>query len=169
MAKIKTCKVCKNEFEQRSTLQAVCSPRCFNEHKQNKEAARIKPREAAKSAAKELAQMAFNAYIRARDKGRPCISCGAPWTDEHQAGHYVPVSSGNVLRFDEDNCHGQCRRCNMELSGNLAAYRIGLIGRIGHDAVCRLEQDRRVSVRDTEIDFGAIAKMYKDKRKELQG
>ena len=45
----------------------------------------------------------FNEYIRIRDKGQPCISCG-----QHnylQAGHFYAVSGYDGLRFDEDSAN----------------------------------------------------------------
>lgn len=79
---------------------------------------------------KQDAQKAFNAYIRKRDEGKPCISCGE--YKPLQAGHYYPVSTYDGLRFDEDNCHGECARCNCWDEGHLIAYRENLIERIGH-------------------------------------
>lgn len=56
------------------------------------------------------AQAAFNAFIRARDAGQPCICCGQPLGmgdigGRYDAGHYRSTGSASHLRFDEANCH----------------------------------------------------------------
>jgi hypothetical protein len=93
------------------------------------------------------AQTAFNTFIRARDAGKPCISCGTPLSNEpntYDAGHYRSVGSAPHMRFVEDNCHGQCKHCNNYLAGNHVAYRQRLIERIGLQAVESIERDNTV-------------------------
>jgi hypothetical protein len=85
------------------------------------------------------AQKVFNAYIRQRDEGLPCISCGS--YNGNQAGHYFSVKGFSALRFNEWNIHLQCAGCNMYKHGNQAMYRIGLVERIGEKAVKELEQE----------------------------
>ena len=79
------------------------------------------------------AQTAVNRYIRARDKGKPCISCGKPDNGKHQrhAGHYQSRGAHPELAYNVLNNHGQCATCNTYLSGNLIDYRKGLIVRYG--------------------------------------
>jgi len=83
-------------------------------------------------------QSAFNEWIRLRDAGQPCISCGSYQGDWH-AGHYRSVGSEPALRFEPDNVHKQCALCNTILCGSLAGYRINLIERIGLERVEWLE------------------------------
>lgn len=86
---------------------------------------------------KKLAQVHHNKYIRKRDEGLPCISCGNnKGTD---AGHYIAVGSCDALRYDEDNTHLQCGSCNRFKGGNQINYRFGLEQRIGVDRLIRLE------------------------------
>ena len=85
----------------------------------------------------EAAQRVFNKYIRNRDEGLPCISCGGE--NANQAGHYFPVKGFSYLRFHEWNVNRQCPGCNMWLHGNQAMYRIGLVKKIGEKAVMELE------------------------------
>lgn len=101
------------------------------------------------------AQQAFNEFIRWRDQlaGRACISSGKQldWSGNAvDAGHYRSVGSAPHLRFDERNCHAQTKQDNRFLSGNAVDYRIGLIARIGLEAVEALEADQ--SVRKYTID-----------------
>ena len=78
-----------------------------------------------------LAQSAVNAYVRARDEGMPCISCGE--MKPLQAGHYWSVGARPEMRFDEANIHGQCSRCNIDLAGNREAFRAGIVDRLGSE------------------------------------
>jgi len=71
----------------------------------------------------------FNRYIRLRDQGKPCISCGE--YNELQAGHYFAVSGYKALRFDEDNVHGECARCNCFDESHLIGYGQNIINKIG--------------------------------------
>lgn len=85
----------------------------------------------------EKAQRVFNAHVRERDKELGCISCGA---EVEQAGHYHSQGHHSALRYDPINTNGQCRRCNMFLSGNLIKYRQGLVRKYGEQIVLELEE-----------------------------
>ena len=184
MAKRK-CKVCGTVFEKQRPLQFVCSTACgvrYQRDQKRKAAVNAeqaaKRKERAKMAAMrhrletipeltKKAQAAFNRYIRLRDRGMPCISCGAPWKENFQACHYVPAGRSNKLRFDEDNVHGGCVRCNLYESGNLRGYRIGLIGRIGVERVEQLETDHEVRKWAKE-ELRELAAEYRRKAREIE-
>ena len=109
------------------------------------------------------AQEAFNAFIRERDKGLPCISCGGTG-NKMTAGHFKTDKS---LRFHPDNCHGQCWwNCNMNKSGNIAEYRPNLVLKIGDERVEYLEQ-YHPPANWTLFDIIEIKKLYRVKLKEL--
>lgn len=118
------------------------------------------------------AQTAFNAYIRARDAGKPCICCGKPLAQSSvgggfDAGHYRSVGSAPHLRFNEDNCHGQTKQCNRWGAGRAVDYRIGLIERIGLARVEALESDNKPKLY-THDDLRHIRDSYKLKLKEMK-
>jgi hypothetical protein len=115
------------------------------------------------------AQTAFNGFIRARDSGKPCISCGRPLSDQpntYDAGHYRSVGSAPHMRFVEDNAHGQCKKCNMYMSGNHTEYRKGLIERIGVRSVELIEADNtlRKYTREALIE---LAKHYREQKRKI--
>lgn len=85
------------------------------------------------------AQASVNRYIRLRDQGKPCISCGRHHQGQWHAGHYRSVGANPEMRFLEMNIHAQCAPCNNHLSGNIINYRIGLIARYGVEIVEWLE------------------------------
>lgn len=74
-------------------------------------------------------QNIFNSYIRKRDDGKACISCGK--YKILQAGHYFAVKGYEGLRFDEDNVHGECAGCNCFDESHLINYTTNLVERIG--------------------------------------
>lgn len=118
------------------------------------------------------AQIAFNAYVRERDKNQPCICCGQPLGAQQvgggfDAGHYRSVGSAPHLRFDERNCHGQRKSCNRYGSGRSVDYRLGLIARIGLAEVESLEADNDPKKYSID-DLKAIKAKYKAKLKELK-
>ena len=113
-------------------------------------------------------QSAFNAWVRARDAGQPCISCGRFHNGQNHAGHYRPAGSNPELRFEPDNCHLQCAPCNSHLSGNLTNYRPALIAKIGLERVEWLEGWHEPK-RYRREDYQAIEAEYKAKLKELIG
>lgn len=112
------------------------------------------------------AQAAFNAWVRARDAGQPCISCGRFHQGQNHAGHYRPAGSNPELRFEPDNCHLQCAPCNSHLSGNLGKYRPALIAKIGLERVEWLEGLHEPK-RYRADDYKDIERIYKSKLKEL--
>jgi len=154
--KPKPCRNCKEDFIPFNSLQVCCSPSCaiqwgrFKKERdrkrqekslktaKRKDIAERRERLRTRSDHLSMAQMAFNRYIRARDHGSLCISCRNP-PKKINAGHYRSRGSAPELRFDEDNCHIQCEKCNSYLSGNAIEYRINLINKIGIKRVEILE------------------------------
>lgn len=128
------------------------------ERKRLREARELKSRKRAiktKSDWMKEAQAAFNSYIRARDYGKPCISCGCyeqdRFTGGHfDCGHYRSRGAAAHLRFNVFNAHGQCKRCNRELSGNVVEYRLRLAKRYSAEMVQRIEQDNGARTFDIE-------------------
>ena len=171
--KAKTCEVCERVFVPDRMGQLVCRPACAmarvrNAKKAERESVRAR-KEAIKSKADwaREAQTAFNAWIRARDEGLPCISCGRHHQGQWHAGHYLSTGARPELRYTESNVHRQCAPCNTHLSGNAVLYRIGLINRIGSDAVEWLEGPHELP-KLTADDYRAIRDTYRQKLKEIK-
>lgn len=90
---------------------------------------------------KKRVQSKVNEYVRLRDKGLPCISCGKiPRTPT--AGHLWSQGEHGILRYELDNINSQCVACNLFKHGNLLEYKIGLIKKIGPDRVAYLDDHR---------------------------
>ena len=115
------------------------------------------------------AQVVFNAFIRVRDKGKPCISCGKQigYNEKHDAGHFYSGGGHSNLRFNENNVHSQCVHCNQHLSGNLIPYAINLPTRIGQQAFDELHELAYIPKKWTIDECKQIIEIYKQKTKEL--
>ena len=96
---------------------------------------------------RKKAQQVFNLWVRKSEEGNPCISCGNP--SPTQAGHYYSAGHYPSLAFELDNCHFQCVRCNMYLSGNLIEYRKNLIKLIGEERMNTLDNKAALSKRNS--------------------
>jgi Bacteriophage Lambda NinG protein len=173
------CAVCKEPFVKRSPWQSVCNLKCAailvdsrNKKTERKETKARKEALKTRSDYMKDAQKAFNAYIRARDADKPCISCGVPLKQEalgggYDCGHYRSVGSAPHLRFHPDNAHGQCKKCNRYLSGNAVEYRKNLVSRIGLNLLELLERDQ--CVRKYTIEgLQMLTSDYKKLTKELK-
>lgn len=155
----KACRHCATTFTATRPMQHACGTDCAlamaRAKRESQEAKAAKLERAAKRAAKAAGraklktradhlkdcQAAFNAWVRERDHGLPCISCGRHHQGQIHAGHYRTVGAHPELRFEPANCHKQCAPCNNHLSGNIIEYRKGLLQRIGAELVDWLEGD----------------------------
>lgn len=116
------------------------------------------------------AQVAFNAYIRERDRTKPCICCGQPLGagevgGSFDCGHYRSTGSASHLRFDERNAHAQRKVCNRWGAGRAVDYRLGLVQRIGLEAVVALESSNTPH-KWTREELIAIRGHYRQKLKD---
>lgn len=180
--KPKTCKACRQKFVPRSPLQVACGVPCAIEHGTKvtiQQKAKQQRQERAETKKKLLAlepleyylkkaERACNAYIRKRDEGQGCISCGRHDADVWNAGHFISVGANRTLRFDEDNIHLQCARpCNKDKGGNIHEYRKGLLKKIGPERVARLDGWHE-PVKMTREKAQEIEAYYKTKLRALK-
>ena len=117
----------------------------------------------------KIAVRHYHLFIRQRDEGKACISCGRYTTLE--CGHFFSAGHHPALRFDEDNTHGQCKRCNRFLHGNLTEYQKNLAFRIGDERLTALllknEQFKRKGYKWDRFSLIEIIEKYKRINKEL--
>lgn len=195
-------KSCGEKFSPGNSLQRGCSPQCCRQlrdekvekqvakgmrllerqrreqererkrqHRADKE--RVKPR----AKLREEAIQAFNAYIRLRDDGLPCITCERPaWMVEQDppltggvwhAGHFQSTGSAPEKRFDEDNVHRQCASCNRPGGHSRETYEASLRARIGDERVDATLAPREAA-RYTVDDFRRIRDTYRRRTRELK-
>jgi len=175
--KQKLCKAegCDNTFPQWNSTEVACSIPCalaVVDQKKKKvykqETARMKSeaRKTSKPYQLKKTEEACNAYIRERDKGKPCVSCGAE-VYTMTAGHYRSVGAHPELRYEETNIAGQCWwNCNRNKSGNIIEFRKELILRLGETRLAWIEGPHD-SKNYTLDDLARIREHYKDKLKAL--
>lgn len=178
------CKFCKKPAASKFGLNYFCDTECAYKQaratqakKADKDASEQRKRDREKLRQlksrsewlKEL-QVVFNRFIRLRDAGLPCISCGHPDDGSRQrhASHYKSVGGNPALRFDPNNCHSSCSICNNWLSGNLVPYRVALIAKVGQPEVDRLES-KQEPLKLTIPEIQVLIVEYKAKCKSLTG
>lgn len=172
------CKICQSEFTKRSMTHKVCGTDCSlifakqeRERRERKQDKVRKEKLKSRSDYIKEAQIAFNTYIRERDRAKGCVSCGASLRLEgigggYDCGHYRSIGSAPHLRFDERNAAGQCKKCNRYGAGRPVDYRIVLRRRIGLEALELLESDQTPRHFTIE-ELKAIKQEYKEKLKNL--
>lgn len=176
--KLKACKTCGSSFSPWSSTQTVCGRTCAAKLVKTEKVAEKAKDRATRESLKTIpqliaeAQKEFNAFIRERDRNQSCISCGTSLQKEavgggFDCGHYRSTGSAAHLRFDERNAHGQCKQCNRWGAGRAVDYRIGLVARIGLEAVESLESDNEPIKWDRET-LRQIKVIYRAKCRELK-
>jgi len=171
------CKNCGLVFQKKTPLQFVCSVSCSIEYAKkqrekkkkkdwNKRKAEIKQSLKTKQDYEKELEALFNKFIRLRDAGKPCISCGTSLSGKFDAGHYYPAGSYKNIRFDEMNVHGQCVHCNQHKHGNITEYTLRLPERIGKESFDQLVLDRLKERHYTIPELIELKVIYKDKIKK---
>lgn len=168
------CKNCKEKFEpirfnQKYCLNKMCVDAWVQEAKVKNWKKKKKKMQEDLETVQDLvkaAQLVFNKFIRMRDKDELCISC-KQIPKKVNAGHFYNANNHWNVRFDEDNVHVQCERCNSYLSGNLIEYRQNLLTKIGLERFGQLEAKARVTRKFTKDELKELIKKYKKKVSEL--
>ena len=107
----------------------------------------------------------FSKFIRLRDAMPSgmfrCISCGKiKPIDQADCGHFhsrIHMST----RFDEDNCHAECRYCNRFSADHLIGYRENLIKKIGEQRFTLLEVKAHETKKWSHFELEMLIKYYK--------
>lgn len=111
----------------------------------------------------------FSVFIRQRDSNSngyvTCITCGGVyhWM-EVDCGHYVPRNHKNT-RFDEQNCHGQCRRCNRFQNGNMDVYSLKMIEKYGKNILNEMQKRKNIIKQWSVSELEERIEYYKSKVK----
>jgi len=116
---------------------------------------------------KAAAKLACHRYIKARDKGLPCICCNRPLNGKIDAGHFLESGNNPLIRYHEDNIHAQSVYCNQFKGGNPKGYEENLRLKIGDERVEWLFTQKGGTVKRTCEDYKSIELHYKQKLKDL--
>lgn len=117
----------------------------------------------------------FSLYIRLRDSAAynyqyfRCISCGQikPF-EQMDCGHFISRAH-KATRWDEDNCHGECRACNRMSSDHIIYYQQNLVAKIGQGRVDLLLAKSRQSRKWSAWELGQLIKHYEEQVDKMQG
>ena len=114
----------------------------------------------------------FSKYIRLRDAMPSgmfrCISCGKiKPLDQADCGHYHSRTHMGT-RFDEDNCHAECRYCNRFSADHLIGYRENLIRKIGEQRFLLLEVKARNIKKWSDFELVQLVKYYRALVKKIE-
>lgn len=128
------------------------------------------------AARKKKLQERFNLMIRLRDteysNGQAffiCISCQEPKdTSQMNAGHLFPVGSNESIRYEEDNCWGQCVKCNLHLHGNQLEMYKNVLKKIGEERMNRLDMKRRSLLKLLPFELDELLEKVESKIAELK-
>lgn len=158
----KKCK-CGKTFYPYSSFDKFCSASCKMKYaeakKERKKETSVKKRTVINQISDrekiaQGAQRAVNRWIKQRDRGNPCISCGKPlnWNEPEfiDASHFRSIGSSKFLRFNVFNIHASCRHCNQVLSGNIPSYTEALILKYGKERVDYLKNNRDIATHTNE-------------------
>ena len=124
------------------------------------------------SALVERLDKVFSKYIRLRD-AMPgglfrCISCGKiKPIEQADCGHFHSRTHMST-RFDEDNCHAECRYCNRFSADHLIGYRENLIRKIGEQRYLLLEVKAHETRKWSHFELEQLVKYYKALVEKLQ-
>ena len=128
------------------------------------------------NAKKETAWRYFAKYIKLRDAIKStgdvfyakCITCGdLKPIEEMDAGHGIPGRMNSIL-FNEDIVNAQCQNCNRYGGGELQMYKRILIDIHGQEKWDYWQSTKNTNVKYTDLDFEQIAKIYRQKVKDLK-
>jgi hypothetical protein len=107
----------------------------------------------------------FSRYVRQKHANQggwvSCVTCGQamPW-EESQAGHFVKRGH-HMVRWDEQNVHPQCPRCNLYLNGAQDEYAAYILNTYGKETLDRLLRAKRQSKRWTMAELRELLEQYR--------
>ena len=121
---------------------------------------------------KEVLINIFHLFIRLRDARKDgtfqCISCGRILPFERSdCGHYINERH-SATRYNEDNCHAQCRTCNLFKRGNPEEFRKALVRKYGEEKVEALERMKNDISKMSESDYQEKIFYYEERINELK-
>jgi hypothetical protein len=110
-----------------------------------------------------------NEYIRLRDHGCACWSCGKKYEKDFQAGHIFPAGQHSAVRFDEGNIFLQCLNCNYYKTDEteLKEAAIKFLGRFQYEL---LEARAKIDTRHKwdRFELSEIITTYREKSKNIK-
>jgi len=120
----------------------------------------VKPKKPSRSKLVKQLDSIFSLYIRQRDDGKGCITCGIKKPVKEMQNCHFFTRGRLPTRWDETNCHSGCYRCNVLLKGNYIVYTIKMIDKYGREHVDQLESKSRSNVKITTVEIREMIDYY---------
>ncbi len=121
---------------------------------------------------KEILDKTFHLFIRLRDARKDgtfqCISCSRILPFERSDCGYYINERYSATRYNEDNCHAQCRTCNFFKGGNPEEFRKALIRKFGEEKVEELERLKNDISKMSETDYQDKIDYYEEQINNLK-
>ena len=118
---------------------------------------------------------AFNKFIRQRDVRNDncciCSTCGTRKENANgkiHAGHFIKSVKINT-KFDEQNVHAQCNKCNMYEGGREYEMSLYIDKKHGFGTAEKLYIKSQLPRKYSVVELDEIAKLYRAKFKDLKG
>lgn len=146
-------------------------PYYMNRYKKKKASGDKTPSKRGKPNLVKKLDKVFSLYIRLRDAMPSgyvrCISCGhIKLFADVDCGHFHSRTH-MATRFDEENCHAECRYCNRFSADHLIAYEKNLITKIGQNRVNLLNVRAHSTKHYLDSELESMIEHYKMEVKKL--
>ena len=133
-----------------------------------------KPRKPSTASLVKKLDRVFSEYIRLRDskpygyKYFRCISCGQikPY-EQMDCGHFIGRMH-MATRFDEENCHGECRMCNRFSPDHMIYYQRNLERLIGRSRLDLLIARGKGTKKWTAWELEILCNHYSEEVKRMK-
>lgn len=113
------------------------------------------------------ADSVFSTFIRLRDSDKKgFVKCPLCWCKVHwkkaQNMHFI-TRACRFYRYDEDNCHAWCMRCNVILNGNYIEYTRYMQNRYGISAIDQMRVNAKKIFKLNNAGLQEIIDTYTNK------
>ena len=111
----------------------------------------------------------FHEYVRRRDADNDsgyckCISCNKPiHFTESDAGHFISRAK-MATRYDEQNVHAQCRKCNRFEYGRQFEYSLKIGTELAEELLIKSRQIYKMS----DAEWLEVFEEFRDKLKAIK-
>jgi hypothetical protein len=113
----------------------------------------------------------FSLFIRLRDSDEngycTCCTCGTiRYYKNLDCGHWIKRQH-QAARFNEKNCHAQCKNCNAFEQGRDSDFEKFILNKYGEQTINLLKASKNSHFKRSKLELDLLAKEYELKAKEL--
>lgn len=172
----KKCKNCWKEFKLFSTTDKFCKKGCMLEFEKEKRKEKKEAKKLTIPALIRVLDVVFSRYIRLRDciettwtkHLMKCFTCDSLLDFVKSQNMHFVGRAVKSLRYDEENCHWGCMRCNVILHWNYLEYFIRMEKKYGRDKVDEMLSKKHEIWKFTSEELQEKITYYKEQIKILE-